>query len=81
MARSILASTLFSLTLLLTYVTSTRAASNSTQCPADPYLDPQNDPCNALGYIASIPPTAVAFSEYPVSLGMRVTQCSKVLCY
>ncbi|KAG1907124.1 RTA1-like protein [Suillus fuscotomentosus] len=62
MARSILASTLFSLTLLLTYVTSTRAASNSTQCPADPYLDPQNDPCNALGYIASIPPTAVAFS-------------------
>ncbi|KAG2086235.1 RTA1-like protein [Suillus discolor] len=62
MTRSILTSTLFSLTLLLTYVTSTRAASNSTQCPSDPYLDPRNDPCNALGYIASIPPTAVAFS-------------------
>ncbi|KAG2107899.1 RTA1 like protein-domain-containing protein [Suillus discolor] len=36
--------------------------SNSTQCPSDPYLDPRNDPCNPLGYIASIPPTAVAFS-------------------
>ncbi|KAG1851292.1 RTA1-like protein [Suillus subalutaceus] len=61
MARSILASTLFFLTLLLTYVTSARAASNSTQCPSDPYLDPRNDPCNALGYIANNTPTAIAF--------------------
>ncbi|KAG1866557.1 RTA1-like protein [Suillus subalutaceus] len=62
MARSILASTLFLLTLLLTYVTSARAASNSTQCPSDPYLDPRNDPCNALGYIANNTLTAIAFS-------------------
>jgi hypothetical protein len=50
------------LTLLLTCVTSARAASNSTQCPSDPYLDPRNDPCNALGYIANNTLTAVAFS-------------------
>lgn len=62
MARSILASTLFPLTLLLTCVTSARAASNSTQCPSDPYLDPRNDPCNDLGYIANNTLTAVAFS-------------------
>lgn len=61
MARSILARTLFLLTLLLTYVTSARAASNSTQCPSDPYLDPRNDPCNALGYIANNTLTAIAF--------------------
>ncbi|KAG1815470.1 RTA1-domain-containing protein [Suillus subaureus] len=61
MARSILASTLFLLTLLLTSVTSTRAASNSTQYPSDPYLDPRNDPCNALGYIANNALTAIAF--------------------
>ncbi|KAG2141757.1 RTA1-like protein [Suillus bovinus] len=62
MARFILTSTLFPLTLLLTYVTSARAASNSTQCPSDPYQDPSNDPCNALGYIASNTLTAVAIS-------------------
>ncbi|KAG2341358.1 RTA1-domain-containing protein [Suillus weaverae] len=61
MARFILASTLFPLTLLLTYVTSARAASNSTQCPSNPYQDPRNDPCNALGYIANNTLTAVAF--------------------
>ncbi|KAG2156118.1 RTA1-like protein [Suillus clintonianus] len=61
MAVSILASTLFFLTLLLTYVTSARAASDSTQCASDPYLDPRNDPCNALGYIANNTLTAVAF--------------------
>ncbi|KAG1821507.1 RTA1-domain-containing protein [Suillus variegatus] len=30
-------------------------------CPSDPYLDPQTDPCNALGYIANDTLTAVAF--------------------
>ncbi|KAG2348967.1 RTA1-domain-containing protein [Suillus weaverae] len=57
MARSILASTLFPLTLLLTYVTSARAA----QCPSDPYQDPSNDPCNSLGYIANNTLTAISF--------------------
>ncbi|KAG1783275.1 RTA1-domain-containing protein [Suillus placidus] len=57
MARSILASTLFPLTLLLTYVTSARA----TQCPSDPYQDPSNDPCNDLGYIANNTLTAISF--------------------
>lgn len=61
MAHSILASILFPLTLLLTHVTSARAASNSTQCPSDPYQDPRNDPCNALGYIANNTLTGVAF--------------------
>ncbi|KAG1752731.1 RTA1-like protein [Suillus paluster] len=58
MACSNLASTLFFLTLL---VTSARAATNSTQCPSNPYQDPQNDPCNSLGYIANNTLTAVAF--------------------
>lgn len=61
MAHFILANILFPLTLLLTYVTSARAASNSTQCPSDPYQDPRNDPCNALGYIANNTLTGVAF--------------------
>ncbi|KAG1768151.1 RTA1 like protein-domain-containing protein [Suillus occidentalis] len=61
MAHSILASILFPLTLLLTHVTSARAASNSTQCPSDPYQDPRNDPCNSLGYIANNTLTGVAF--------------------
>ncbi|KAG0709697.1 RTA1-domain-containing protein [Suillus ampliporus] len=58
MACSNLASTLFFLTLL---VTSALAATNTTQCPSNPYQDPQNDPCNALGYIANNTLTAVAF--------------------
>ncbi|KAG2086236.1 RTA1 like protein-domain-containing protein [Suillus discolor] len=58
MAGPILASTLFLLTLL---VTSAQAATNSVTCPSDPYLDPRNDPCNALGYIANNTLTAVAF--------------------
>ncbi|OJA18999.1 hypothetical protein AZE42_00341 [Rhizopogon vesiculosus] len=49
------------LTFILGHVTSARAASNSTQCPSDPYQDPSNDPCNALGYIANNTLTAVAF--------------------
>lgn len=60
MAGSILAGTLFFLILL---VTSAQAANNSVMCPSDPYLDPQNDPCNALGYIANDTLTAVAFGE------------------
>ncbi|KAG1907123.1 RTA1-like protein [Suillus fuscotomentosus] len=58
MAGPILASTLFLLALL---VTSAQAATNSVTCPSDPYLDPRNDPCNALGYIANNTLTAVAF--------------------
>ncbi|KAG0709696.1 RTA1-like protein [Suillus ampliporus] len=61
MACSILASTLSLLTLLFSHVTSARAASNSTQCPSDPYQDPRNDPCDPLGYIANNALTAVAF--------------------
>ncbi|KAG2056369.1 RTA1-domain-containing protein [Suillus hirtellus] len=58
MAGPILACTLFFLALL---VTSAQAATNSVICPSDPYLDPRNDPCNALGYIANNTLTAVAF--------------------
>lgn len=54
-----LASTLFFLTLL---VTSAQAATTAVICPSDPYLDPRNDPCNALGYIANNTLTAVAFA-------------------
>ncbi|KAG1755634.1 RTA1 like protein-domain-containing protein [Suillus lakei] len=49
---------------------SARAASNSTQCPSDPYQDPRNDPCNALGYIANNALTAVAF-VYVIGFGFR----------
>lgn len=80
MAHSILASILFPLTLLLTHVTSARAASNSTQCPSDPYQDPRNDPCNALGYIANNTLTGVAFGECSVCQRAHVTNCAKVLC-
>ncbi|KAG1892392.1 RTA1-domain-containing protein [Suillus subluteus] len=58
MAGPILANTLFLLSLL---VTSAQAATNSVTCPSDPYLDPRNDPCNGLGYIANNSLTAVAF--------------------
>lgn len=58
MAGPIVASTFFLLTLL---VTSAQAATNSVICPSDPYLDPRNDPCNGLGYIANNTLTAVAF--------------------
>ncbi|KAG2042371.1 RTA1-domain-containing protein [Suillus americanus] len=58
MAGPTLANTLFLLTLL---VTSAQAATNSVTCPSDPYLDPRNDPCNGLGYIANNSLTAVAF--------------------
>lgn len=58
MAGPILASTLFLLTL---FVTSAQAATKSVICPSDPYLDPRNDPCNALGYIPDNTLTAVAF--------------------
>jgi hypothetical protein len=58
MAGPILASTLFLLTLL---VTSAQAATTSVICPSDPYVDPRNDPCNALGYIANNALTAIAF--------------------
>lgn len=58
MAGPTLANTLFLLTLL---VTSAQAATNSVTCPSDPYLDPRNDPCNGLGYIANNLLTAVAF--------------------
>ncbi|KAG1872668.1 RTA1-domain-containing protein [Suillus tomentosus] len=57
MAGPILASTLF----LLALVTSAQAATKSVTCPSDPYLDPRNDPCNGLGYIANNALTAVAF--------------------
>ncbi|KAG2141758.1 RTA1-like protein [Suillus bovinus] len=59
MAGPILASTLFLLTL---FITSAQAATNSVICPSNPYLDPRNDPCNALGYIANNALTAVAFA-------------------
>jgi hypothetical protein len=66
MAGPILASTLFLLTLL---VTSAQAATTSVICPSDPYVDPRNDPCNALGYIANNALTAIAFGEWPLSYG------------
>ncbi|KAG1789074.1 RTA1 like protein-domain-containing protein [Suillus plorans] len=58
MAGSILAGTLFFLILL---ITSAQAANDSVIYLSDLYLDPQNDPCNALGYIANNTLTAVAF--------------------
>ncbi|KAG2059260.1 RTA1-domain-containing protein [Suillus hirtellus] len=54
----ILAGTLFFLIIL---VTSAQAVNNSVIRPSDTYLDPQNDPCNALEYIANNTLTAVAF--------------------
>ncbi|KAG2128664.1 RTA1-like protein [Suillus bovinus] len=59
-AGPILASTLFFLPLL---ATSAQAATNSATwiCPSDPYLDPRNDPCNALEYIPNNTLTAVTF--------------------
>jgi len=69
---------LFFLTFLLGHITSARAASN---CPSDPYLDPSNDPCNSLGYIANNTLSYVALGECPKSQGTHQTYyfCIKVL--
>jgi len=68
MAGSVLMNILLISTLLSGYVTSAWAAVNSSgQCPSDPYLDPSNDPCNPLGYIANNTLTAVALSELPIN--------------
>lgn len=72
MAGSVSTNILFLLTFLLGHVISAWAAGNSTQCPSDPYQDPSNDPCNALGYIANNTLTAVAFSEFPISQGTHI---------
>ncbi|KAG2077358.1 RTA1-domain-containing protein [Suillus decipiens] len=58
MAGPILTSIFFLLTLL---ITSAQAATTSVICPSDPYLDPRNDLCNALGYIPNNTLTAIAF--------------------
>ncbi|KIJ16373.1 hypothetical protein PAXINDRAFT_75421 [Paxillus involutus ATCC 200175] len=38
------------------------AAAQTPQCPSDPYLDPSNDPCNALRYIPSNTLTATTLA-------------------
>jgi hypothetical protein len=42
------------------------AAAQTPQCPSDPYLDPSNDPCNALRYIPSNTLTATTLGRLPL---------------
>ncbi|KAJ7178960.1 RTA1-like protein [Mycena filopes] len=50
------------LALLLTLTSLVEAKRKQLPCPADPFLDPKNDPCNGNRYIASNALTAVAFA-------------------
>lgn len=40
------------------------AEAKDNGCPADPFLDPKNDPCNVLRYIPSNTLSAIALSQF-----------------
>ena len=50
-------------------VTATRSHDRGPR-PADPFLDPKNDPYNPLGYIASDVLTGLAFGVHGLSTSM-----------
>lgn len=73
-------------TFLLTYLLSsclpaTARGLPNVPRPANPFLDPKNDPYNPLGYIASNTLTGVAFSVYnQIILHLHIPNGRKVSC-
>lgn len=62
----LLATSLAAILCLIALAVPSSAKGVQLPCAADPFADPQADPCNPLKYVASNSLTGVAFSEYCV---------------